>query len=51
MLEAMQSGTPVLTSKNTSMADIGGKAVMTVDPTDVQAIAAAISDWPPTGSY
>ena len=44
VLEAMQSGTPVLTSKNTSMADIGGKAVMTVDPTDVQAIAAAISD-------
>ena len=40
----MQSGTPVLTSENTSMADIGGQAVMTVDPTDVEAMASAISE-------
>lgn len=44
VLEAMQSGTPVLTSENTSMADIGGQAVMTVDPTDVEAMASAISE-------
>lgn len=41
--EAMASGTPVLTSNCSSMAEIGNGAVLTVDPYDVEAIANGIT--------
>jgi glycosyltransferase involved in cell wall biosynthesis len=39
VLEAMASGTPVVTSSVTSMPEIGGEAVVTVDPLDVEGLA------------
>ena len=42
VLEAMASGTPVVTSNTTSLPEVGGDAVVTVDPFDVQALADAI---------
>ena len=41
-LEAMQLGTPVLTSHGGSLPEVVGDAAITVDPLDVDAIAAAI---------
>jgi alpha-1,3-rhamnosyl/mannosyltransferase len=38
VLEAMQSGTAVMTSESTAMAEIGGTAVMQINPTDVNAM-------------
>ncbi|MBY0338281.1 MAG: glycosyltransferase family 4 protein [Acetobacteraceae bacterium] len=40
--EAMQLGTPVLTSNNSSMPEIVGDAAITVDPTDTRALAEAL---------
>ncbi len=42
VLEAMQSGTAVLTSSGTAMAEIGGECVMAADPSDTQAMATAM---------
>jgi glycosyltransferase involved in cell wall biosynthesis len=41
-LEAMACGTPALASETTSLGEIVGDAALTVDPTDVDAIAAAL---------
>lgn len=41
-LEAMACGTPALTSETTSLGEIVGEAALTVDPTDVDAIADAL---------
>jgi glycosyltransferase involved in cell wall biosynthesis len=42
ILEAMASGTPVVTSNTTSTAEVAGEAALTVDPTDVEEIAEAM---------
>ncbi len=42
VLEAMASGTPVITSNVTSMPEIGGEAVITVSPHDTYAISEAM---------
>lgn len=42
VLEAMAQGTPVVTSRGTSTAEVGGEAAELVSPTDVGAIADAI---------
>ncbi|NLV11598.1 glycosyltransferase [Halomicrobium mukohataei] len=42
-LEAMQSGTPVVTSNRSSLPEVVGNAGITVDPTDPEAIASGIS--------
>jgi glycosyltransferase involved in cell wall biosynthesis len=42
VLEAMSQGTPVVTSKGTSTAEVAGAAALLVDPLDESAIAAAI---------
>jgi len=42
VLEAMQLGTPVLTSSNGALAEIAGDTAVLVDPYDVAAIAAGI---------
>jgi glycosyltransferase involved in cell wall biosynthesis len=44
VLEAMASGTPVVTSENTALAELVGDAAVLVDPLDVEAIAAGISE-------
>lgn len=44
IVEAMAAGTPVITSNNSSMAEIGGSAARLVDPLSVDEIAAAMSD-------
>ena len=41
-LEAMACGTPVVTSRNTSMPEVVGGAALLVDPFDIDSIAAAI---------
>lgn len=43
VLEAMQSGTAVMTSKSTAMAEIGGTAVMQIDPNSIDAMAEALA--------
>ena len=43
VLEAMQSGTAVITSQETAMAEIGGDAVLQVDPQNTGAMAEAIA--------
>jgi glycosyltransferase involved in cell wall biosynthesis len=40
ILEAMQSGTPVITSNNTAMKETGGDAVLYVDPTNEAELSA-----------
>ena len=42
VLEAMASGTPVITSNTTSLPEIAGDAAITVDPLDADAIAKAM---------
>ena len=42
-LEAMACGTPVVTSKTTSLPEVVGEAALTVDPTSVEEIAAAMA--------
>jgi glycosyltransferase involved in cell wall biosynthesis len=44
VLEAMASGTPVVTSAGSSLQEIAGGAAVLVDPTDVDAIAAGIGE-------
>lgn len=44
VLEAMAQGCPVITSRGTSTEEIVGDAGVLVDPTDVQAIAAALNE-------
>ena len=41
-VEAMQVGTPVLTSSTTALPEVVGDAALTVEPTDTQAIAEGI---------
>ena len=43
VLEAMQSGSAVMTSKNTAAAEIGGDAVMQVNATNIGSMAEAIA--------
>jgi glycosyltransferase involved in cell wall biosynthesis len=38
LLEAFDAGTPVLCSNTTSLAEVGGDAVLSCDPTDIQAM-------------
>jgi len=42
VLEAMASGTPVITSNTTSLPEIAGDAAITVDPLDADALAKAM---------
>lgn len=42
ILESMASGTPVVTSKTTSLGEIAGNAAITVDPLDIEALALAM---------
>ena len=42
VLEAMASGTPVITSNVASMGEIGGEAVLLISPLDPEALATAI---------
>ncbi len=42
VLEAMQLGTPVLTSTESSLPEVAGAAAMQVDPYDTAALAAAM---------
>lgn len=42
VLEAMAAGAPVVTSRETTMAEITGDAALLVDPTDVSALADAL---------
>ena len=42
VLEAMASGTPVITSNTTSLPEVGGPAANYFDPTDVAGMAAAL---------
>jgi glycosyltransferase involved in cell wall biosynthesis len=44
VLEAMASGTPVVTSKGTAMEEIAGGAAVLVDPLDAEAIADGIAE-------
>lgn len=39
LLEAFNAGTPVICSNTTSLPEVGGDAVLTCDPTDVQAMS------------
>jgi len=43
VLEAMQLGTPVLTSRGGALAEIAGDAALLIDPYDVTAIAEGIA--------
>ncbi len=40
LLEAFDAGTPVICSNTTSLPEVGGDAVLTCDPTDIDAMAA-----------
>ena len=42
VLEAMACGTPVVTSKTSSLVEVGGEAALLVEPTNVDAIADAM---------
>ena len=42
VLEAMRLGTPVLTSRTSSLPEVAGPAGLLVDPYDVEAIAGAL---------
>ena len=44
ILEAMSAGTPVLTSRGTACAEIGGEAVLQVDPLDVDDILRGLKE-------
>jgi len=43
VLEAFASGTPVVTSTTTSLPEVAGDAALLIDPTDVDALAAAMA--------
>ncbi len=42
VLESMACGTPVVTSNISSLPEVAGNAALTVDPTDLDAIVAAL---------
>ena len=42
VVEAMRCGTPVITSTTSSLPELAGKAALTADPLDVEALASAI---------
>ena len=42
VVEAMAAGVPVVASRTSSIVEVAGEAAMLVDPTDVEAIAAAL---------
>ena len=42
--EAMASGTPVVTSRDSAMADVAGEAAVLVDPLDPRSIADGIEE-------
>ena len=44
VLEAMQCGTPVVTSRTSSLPEVVGDAALTVEPTDEDALAQALMD-------
>ncbi len=44
VLEAMAAGTPVVTSRNSSLPEVAGGAGLLVDPYNIKAIAAAMRD-------
>ena len=44
VLEAMATGTPVVTSRGTSMEEVAGGAAVLVDPLDVESIAQGIAE-------
>ncbi|WP_126147659.1 glycosyltransferase family 4 protein [Synechococcus elongatus] len=44
ILEAMACGTPVITAHGSSLSEVGGEAVLYVDPYRIEAIAAAMRD-------
>lgn len=44
VIEAMQCGTPVVTAKGGSLEEVGGEAVMYVDPNDTNSIANGIGE-------
>ena len=44
VLEAMQSGTPVLTSSVSSMPEVGGDAARYVDPSDSESIRGGLAE-------
>ena len=44
VLEAMQCGTPVVTSRTSSLPEVAGAAALTVEPTDEDALAQALHD-------
>jgi alpha-1,3-rhamnosyl/mannosyltransferase len=44
VLEAMACGVPVICSNTSSLPEVAGDAALLVDPTDVRALAAAITD-------
>ena len=44
VLEAMASGTPVVTSRGTAMEEVAGSAAVLVDPLDATAIAEGIAE-------
>ena len=44
VLEAMASGTPVVTSRGTAMEEVAGRAAVLVDPLDAASIAAGIGE-------
>lgn len=44
VLEAMASGTPVITSNRSSLPEVAGNAALTVDPQDIPQLAAAMTD-------
>ena len=43
VLEAMASGTPVITSNRSSLPEVAGDAAMTVDPRDISQLATAMT--------
>jgi len=43
VLEAMASGTPVITSNRSSLPEVAGDAALTVDPHDIRQLASAMS--------
>ena len=51
VLEAMTQGTPVVTSRGTSTEEIGGDAVVLVDPTDPGSIAKGLAQVLDEGSF
>ena len=45
VLESMACGTPVVTSRNSSLTEVGGEAAIYVDPDDIDAISAIMEQF------